>query len=96
MVTEYCPVCGIEMYYIGGGYWKCSECGEVEYFGHDEDGESTEESLSADDASLIWGSRGKDEDYTFGYLEEDLEEELQKQGAVGMQIENPFPLQNKL
>ena len=32
--------------------------------------------LSADDAALIWGSRGRDEDYTFGYLEEDLEEEL--------------------
>lgn len=45
MVEVYCP-CGCEMEYIGGGDWKCPECEEVLYKGFDEDGESTEESLS--------------------------------------------------
>ena len=30
--------------------------------------------LSVFDAALIWASNGKDEDYTFGYTEEELEE----------------------
>lgn len=30
------------------------------------------ESLSAYDAALIWGSSGMDEDYTFGYSEDEL------------------------
>lgn len=34
------------------------------------------ESLSVYDAALIWMSNGKDEDYTFGYSEEELEEAL--------------------
>ena len=38
----------------------------------DDDGEG----LSVYDAALIWASRGKDEDYTFGYTEEELEEAL--------------------
>lgn len=33
-----------------------------------------DESLSVYDAALIWASNGKDEDYTFGYTEEELEE----------------------
>lgn len=73
MVEVYCP-CGEQMDYIGGGNWECPECGEVLYEGYDEEGESTEESLSADEAALIWGSRGRDEEDTFGYLEEELEE----------------------
>ena len=40
----------------------------------DEDDES--ESLSVYDAALIWMSNGKDEDYTFGYSEEELEDAL--------------------
>lgn len=32
------------------------------------------EALSPDDAALIWGSKGKDEDYTFDYSEEELED----------------------
>lgn len=31
-------------------------------------------SFDVDDAALIWASNGKDEDYTFGYTEEELEE----------------------
>lgn len=38
----------------------------------DEEGEA----LSVYDAALIWMSNGKDEDYTFGYTEEELENAL--------------------
>lgn len=34
------------------------------------------ERLSVDEAALIWASHGKDEDYTFGYSEEELEDAL--------------------
>ena len=34
------------------------------------------ETLSVYDAALIWASNGKDEDYTFGYTEEELEDAL--------------------
>ena len=40
-----------------------------EYEGDDSDGEG----LDASDASYIWMSSGKDEDYTFGYTEDELE-----------------------
>lgn len=39
-----------------------------------DDDESEGQSLSVYDAALIWASNGKDEDYTFGYSEEELEE----------------------
>ena len=35
------------------------------------------ERLSVYDAALIWLSNGKDEDYTFGFTEEELEDALQ-------------------
>ena len=34
------------------------------------------ETLSVWDAADIWASNGKDEDYTFGYTEEELERAL--------------------
>ena len=34
------------------------------------------ETLSVDDAALIWLSTGKDEDYMFGYTEDELEDAL--------------------
>lgn len=34
------------------------------------------EGLDAWDAALIWGSLGADEDYTFGYSEEELKDKL--------------------
>ncbi|WP_273382722.1 hypothetical protein [Enorma phocaeensis] len=43
--------------------------------GDDEDYES-DESLSVWDAAEIWASNGKDEDYMFGYTEEELEDAL--------------------
>lgn len=58
------------------GYWDgetyvcdwCSGNGS-EYDDNDDDGD---ESLSVDEAAQIWASHGKDEDYTFGYSQEDL------------------------
>lgn len=76
MAKEYCPSCGEEMDYIGGGEWECPECGDELYTGYDEDGESTEECISLDEAAQIWASHGCDEDYTFGYPERRLEEAL--------------------
>ena len=35
-----------------------------------------DETLSVWDAAEIWASHGKDEDYTFGYTEEELEDAL--------------------
>lgn len=37
------------------------------------------EKLSKEDAALIWGSEGQDEDYTFGYDEDELEDELENE-----------------
>lgn len=39
---------------------------------HDEDGEVGAEPLSVWDAADIWYSKGKDEDYMFGYSEAEL------------------------
>lgn len=38
--------------------------------------EDDDECINVYDAALIWMSNGKDEDYTFGYTEEELEEAL--------------------
>ena len=67
--------CGVDMIYIGDGDWKCPKCGRVICFGEpDEDNDG--ESLSGRDAADIWASNGKDEDYMFGYTEEELENAL--------------------
>ncbi|MBR6384772.1 MAG: hypothetical protein IKS03_01405 [Ruminococcus sp.] len=39
-------------------------------------GSEDEERLPLSEAALIWGSSGEDEDYTFGYSEEELRNEL--------------------
>lgn len=41
-----------------------------------EDDEEFEDGLSVYDAAEIWASNGKDEDFTFGYSEEELESAL--------------------
>ena len=38
--------------------------------------EEDNEQISVFDAALIWASNGKDEDYTFGYSEDELEAAL--------------------
>lgn len=62
----YCPNCGTE--------WYVDD--EDEYINDDCCVERDEESLSVYDAALIWASNGKDEDYMFGYSEEELEDAL--------------------
>lgn len=42
----------------------------------DDDECDTDETLSASDAALIWGSSGMDEDYTFGYSEDELRDAM--------------------
>lgn len=67
---------GADMYEFG---IYCAECAErawrEEYPPNDEE-ELEEGAISVYDAALIWASKGKDEDYTFGYSEEELEEAL--------------------
>ena len=53
----------------------------TEHFGNfspfdDDDDDDEGESISVYDAALIWASNGKDEDYTFGYSEDELEDAL--------------------
>ena len=63
-----------KMLYKGEGDFECTICG---YTYHDYDYDDDEcEGLSIHDAALIWASHGKDEDYTFGYSEEELENAL--------------------
>lgn len=69
-----CPNCGT--------YWFVDKDDEMINDGSawspndDEVDEDDGESLSVYDAALIWVSKGKDEDYMFGYTEEELENAL--------------------
>ena len=45
-------------------------------FDEEEDDYEGGESLSVHEAALIWASNGKDEDYMFGYSEDELEAAL--------------------
>ncbi len=69
--------------------WKCTECGhknsissdsiyesEDDFRKYDEPDDEDDESLSVYEAAEIWASNGKDEDYMFGYTEEELEDAL--------------------
>lgn len=47
-----------------------------EYMDYDEDKFDDSEAISVDEAALIWASNGKDEDYTYGYSEDELEQAL--------------------
>ena len=63
------------------GEWKCTKCGCVNYIDQyavidSEEDDEDSESLSVYDAAEIWLSNGKDEDYMFGYSEEELEDAL--------------------
>lgn len=73
-----CPICGHRMrrfmengVWDGGTYW-CPHCNEDHEIGNGSG------YYSVYDAALAWASRGKDEDYTFGYTEEELEEALRR------------------
>jgi ribosomal protein L37AE/L43A len=71
--TPPCPRCGTPLtkkYVFSGMY--CDSC----RYGLDDDesdDDDESEALSVYDAADIWASHGKDEDYTFGYTEEELE-----------------------
>ena len=55
----------------------CPNCGYSEDISDEEmEDYDTSEKISVDDAALIWASNDKDEDYTFGYSEEELEDAL--------------------
>ena len=75
-----CPFCGHRMRRVRdlGGFWdgetyQCDWCARENY---DDDEDEDTETLSVDEAADIWASQGKDEDYMFGYSEEDLEKAL--------------------
>jgi ribosomal protein L37AE/L43A len=73
--SQDCPRCGQAMtkrYQFSD--WWCKNCGA----GLDDDDydDDDSESLSVWDAAEIWLSNGKDEDYMFGYTEEELEDAL--------------------
>ena len=69
-----CPDCGHRMrrVYDSWGTWDGSTY-QCDYCSNDG---SNEESLSVYDAAEIWASHGKDEDYTFGFSEDELEDAL--------------------
>ena len=58
----------------------CKECranGKSSYNDNDDyDDDDESDELSVWDAAQIWASNGKDEDYMFGYTEEELEDAL--------------------
>lgn len=70
-----CPRCGGQMTkrYMFSDWW-CSNCRAG--IDEDEEFDTEDESLSVYEAALIWASHGKDEDYMFGYSEDELEDEL--------------------
>ena len=47
-----------------------------EYMDYDEEVFDDAQGISVDEAALIWASNGKDEDYTYGYSEDELEDAL--------------------
>lgn len=69
-----CPNCGHRMnrYKDMWGSWD----GETYTCPYCSGEDSDDESISVYDAAEIWASNGKDEDYMFGYSEEELEEAL--------------------
>lgn len=64
-----------EMVYDGDGDYRCPVCGAT-YHDSEYDENVSDEALSVYDAALIWASYGKDEDYMFGYTEDELEDAL--------------------
>lgn len=72
-----CPDCGHRMrrVYDSWGTWDGSTY-QCDYCANDGDDEYDGEGLSVYDAAEIWASHGKDEDYTFGFSEDELEDAL--------------------
>ena len=73
--TPPCPRCGTSLtkrYVYSEMYCDSCKC-----WLDDEGDDQIGESLSVYEAASIWASYGKDEEYTFGYSEAELEEALQ-------------------
>lgn len=78
-----CPHCGHRMLrykefgvWDGQSYW-CPYCAGDDEDDYDDD-ENGDGCYSVYDAALAWASSGMDEDYTFGYTVEELEEALRR------------------
>ena len=71
-----CWDCGRKTVYDKDGYWYCKKCNISFFEGYDEDENPFGENISVDEAAAIWASHGKDEDYMFGYSEDELEDAL--------------------
>lgn len=73
--TPPCPNCGtlLSKKYVYSAMY-CENC----RYGFDdtEDNYDDSEAIHVYDAALIWKSNGKDEDYTFGFSTDELEEAL--------------------
>lgn len=72
--TPDCPNCGTSLtkrYVYSEMY--CENC---RYGLDDEDDEDDGDSLDVYDAALIWQSKGMDEDYMFGYSDDELRDAL--------------------
>lgn len=59
---------GPKHYRDSGSYFEECRC----MIGEDHDGDGNEETLSVYDAADIWLSNGMDEDYAFGYADDEL------------------------
>lgn len=80
----YCDECDAYMnsqrgFTTSSGEWTCSECGFVNDVSedniiYDDADDEEDEKISVWDAADIWRSHGKDDDYMFGYTEEELED----------------------
>jgi hypothetical protein len=75
--TPPCPQCGepLRKKYVYSDMC-CENMNCSNFYGLIVDDLDESESLSVYDAAQIWASNGKDEDYTFGYSEEELEDAL--------------------
>ena len=74
--TPPCPRCGTPLtkrYVFSDMY--CENC-RYGLDDDDDDDDDNSESISVWDAAEIWASNGKDEEYMFGYSEEELEDAL--------------------
>lgn len=74
-----CRKCRVAMDFYFPNFWICPQCGREDYWNPDDavdDEEEDGETLSVSDAADIWASGGKDEDDTFGYTEDELEDAL--------------------
>jgi len=73
-----CPNCGGEICVPDNfnDIWICPNCGMEFDFREEDDDDDFGEPLSVYEAADIYASSGKDEDYMFGYSEEELEEAL--------------------